>query len=251
MGALLLGFTLPEAAATGIIGGADGPTAIFLSSKLAPHLQGAIAVAAYSYMALVPIIQPPIMRVLTTDAEKKIRMGKLRDVSKFERLLFPLVSVYICSLVVPDATALLAMLMLGNFLRECGVTERLSKAAQNEIINIVSIFLGFTVGLQMNAQSFLDGKTLGIVVLGCVAFMISTAAGVIMAKIMNLFVKDKINPFIGAAGVSAVPMAARVAHNEGRKYDKNNYLLMHAMGPNVAGVIGTAVAAGYFLATLK
>ncbi|OQB89992.1 MAG: Glutaconyl-CoA decarboxylase subunit beta [Verrucomicrobia bacterium ADurb.Bin122] len=252
MGALLLGFTSKEAASIGIIGGADGPTSIFLTNKLAPHLLGAVAVAAYSYMSLVPLIQPPIMRWLTTPAERKIRMKSLRKVSRLEKLIFALVVMVICILMVPDASALIAMLMLGNFLRECGVTERLVHASQNEIINVLTIFLGTSVGLTMAGESFLAPATLKIIVLGVVAFGCSTAAGVLFAKLMNkLSPKNPINPLIGSAGVSAVPMAARVSHNEGQRADPQNYLLMHAMGPNVAGVIGTAVAAGYFIATLK
>ena len=252
MGALLLGFTSKEAASIGIIGGADGPTSIFLTNKLAPHLLGAVAVAAYSYMSLVPLIQPPIMRWLTTPAERRIRMKSLRKVSRLEKLIFALVVMVICILMVPDASALIAMLMLGNFLRECGVTERLVHASQNEIINVLTIFLGTSVGLTMAGESFLAPATLKIIVLGVVAFGCSTAAGVLFAKLMNkLSPKNPINPLIGSAGVSAVPMAARVSHNEGQRADPQNYLLMHAMGPNVAGVIGTAVAAGYFIATLK
>lgn len=251
MGASLLGFTAKQSAAIGIIGGADGPTAIFLANKLAPELLGAIAVAAYSYMALVPLIQPPIMRLLTTDKERRIRMKSLRKVSKLEKLLFAVLVMVICILLVPDASALIAMLMLGNFLRECAVTERLVKSAQNEIINVLTIFLGTSVGITMAAESFLAPATLKIIVLGVVAFGFSTAAGVLAAKLMNkLSPGTPINPLIGSAGVSAVPMAARVSHTEGQKYDKDNYLLMPAMGPNVAGVIGTAVAAGYFLSTL-
>lgn len=251
MGANLLGFTSKQSASIGIIGGADGPTAIFLTNKLAPELLGAVAVAAYSYMSLVPLIQPPIMRLLTTDKERKIRMKSLRKVSKLEKLIFALVVMVICILLVPDASALIAMLMLGNFLRECAVTERLVKAAQNEIINVLTIFLGTAVGITMAADSFLAPATLKIIVLGVVAFGFSTAGGVLAAKVMNwLSPKNPVNPLIGSAGVSAVPMAARVSHVEGQKYDSGNYLLMHAMGPNVAGVIGTAVAAGYFLATL-
>jgi oxaloacetate decarboxylase beta subunit len=250
-GATLLGFTSKQAASIGIIGGADGPTAIFLSNKLAPELLGAVAVAAYSYMALVPLIQPPIMRALTTEKERRIRMRSLRKVSRLEKLLFALGVTVVCILLVPDASALIAMLMLGNFLRECGVTERLVKSAQNEIINVLTILLGTSVGLTMRAESFLAPSTLKIIVLGVVAFGCSTAAGVIAAKILNkLSPKTPINPLIGAAGVSAVPMAARVAHNEGQRADPGNYLLMPAMGPNVAGVIGTAVAAGYFISAL-
>ncbi len=251
MGASLLGFTSKQAASIGIIGGADGPTAIFLTNKLAPELLGAVAVAAYSYMSLVPLIQPPIMRLLTTGKERRIRMRSLRKVSKLEKLIFAVVVMVICILLVPDAAALLAMLMLGNFLRECGVTERLVKASQNEIINVLTIFLGTSVGITMSAASFLALETLKIIVLGVIAFGFSTASGVLVAKLMNvLSPNNPVNPLIGSAGVSAVPMAARVSHMEGQKYDAGNYLLMHAMGPNVAGVIGTAVAAGYFLSTL-
>ena len=251
IGANLLGFTSKQAASIGIIGGADGPTAIFLCNKLAPELLGAVAVAAYSYMSLVPLIQPPIMRLLTTKKERLIRMQSLRPVSKTEKLVFALVVMTICVLLVPDASALIAMLMLGNFLRECGVTERLVKSCQNEIINILTIFLGTSVGLTMRADSFLAPATLKIIVLGVVAFGFSTAGGVIGGKIMNwLSPHNPVNPLIGSAGVSAVPMAARVSHNEAQRYDRNNYLVMHAMGPNVAGVIGTAVAAGYFLSAL-
>ena len=248
LGAAALGFTTYQAAAIGIIGGADGPTSIFLANKLAPELLAPIAVAAYSYMALVPLIQPPIMRALTTPAERAIRMRSLRPVSRTEKLIFALAVTVLVILLVPAASALIGMLMLGNFLRECGVTERLSKAAQNEIINIVTIFLGASVGISMTGERFLQVETLKILVLGIIAFAISTASGVLMAKLMNVFSKEKINPLIGSAGVSAVPMAARVSHNEGQRADPNNYLLMHAMGPNVAGVIGTAVVAGYFIA---
>lgn len=251
MGAGFLGFTSKQAASIGIIGGADGPTAIFLTNKLAPELLGAVAVAAYSYMSLVPLIQPPIMRLLTTHKERRIRMQSLRPVSKLEKMIFALVVMVICILLVPDASALIAMLMLGNFLRECAVTERLVKAAQNEIINVLTIFLGTSVGITMGAESFLAPDTLKIIVLGVIAFGFSTAGGVLVAKLMNVMSpRNPVNPLIGSAGVSAVPMAARVSHVEGQKYDKDNYLLMHAMGPNVAGVIGTAVAAGYFLSTL-
>lgn len=251
MGAGFLGFTSKQAASIGIIGGADGPTAIFLTNKLAPELLGAVAVAAYSYMSLVPLIQPPIMRLLTTHKERRIRMKSLRPVSKLEKMIFALVVMVICILLVPDASALIAMLMLGNFLRECAVTERLVKAAQNEIINVLTIFLGTSVGITMAAESFLAPETLKIIVLGVIAFGFSTAGGVLVAKLMNVMSpRNPVNPLIGSAGVSAVPMAARVSHVEGQKYDKDNYLLMHAMGPNVAGVIGTAVAAGYFLSTL-
>lgn len=251
MGAIALGFTPDQAASIGIIGGADGPTSIFLSNKLAPELLAPIAVAAYSYMALVPLIQPPIMRALTTDHERRIRMRSLRQVSKGEKLVFAMMVTGLCIILVPAAAALIGMLMLGNFIRECGVTERLNKAAQNEIINIVTIFLGTSVGITMTGERFLQAGTLKILALGVVAFGISTAAGVLMAKCMNIFSrKNPINPLIGSAGVSAVPMAARVSQVEGQKYDPGNFLLMHAMGPNVAGVIGTAVVAGYFIARL-
>jgi len=251
IGSLLFGFTANQAASIGIIGGADGPTAIFLSNKLAPELLGAIAVAAYSYMALVPMIQPPIMRLLTTKHERRIKMKKLREVSKLEKLIFVMLVTVVCILLVPDASPLIGMLMLGNFLRECGVTQRLMGAAQNEIINVVTIFLGTSVGLTMQGARFLQAETIKIILLGVVAFSVSTAAGVLAAKLMNVFSrKNPINPLIGSAGVSAVPMAARVSQVEGQKADPNNFLLMHAMGPNVAGVIGTAVIAGYFIATL-
>ncbi|MCF8480998.1 MAG: sodium ion-translocating decarboxylase subunit beta [Rhodospirillum sp.] len=249
LGAILIGFTPMEAGAIGIIGGADGPTSIFLANKLAPHLLAPIAVAAYSYMALVPLIQPPIMRVLTTDAERKIRMRSLRKVSRLEKLIFATMVTVVVILLVPAASALIGMLMLGNFLRESEVTERLTKAAQNEIINVVTIFLGTSVGITMTGERFLNLDTLKILSLGVIAFGIATASGVLMAKVMNLFLKDnKINPLIGSAGVSAVPMAARVSQVEGQRADPGNFLLMHAMGPNVAGVIGTAVVAGYFIA---
>ena len=249
VGAIWLGFTTPEAASIGIIGGADGPTSIFLANKLAPDLLAPIAVSAYSYMALVPLIQPPIMRALTTQQERRIRMRSLRQVSKHEKLIFGLVVTVLCILLVPAASALIGMLMLGNFLRECGVVERLSKAAQNEIINVVTIFLGAAVGITMTGERFIQVETLMILALGVIAFGFSTAAGVIMAKIMNLFSrKNPINPLIGSAGVSAVPMAARVSQVEGQRADPDNFLLMHAMGPNVAGVIGTAVVAGFFIA---
>ncbi len=251
-GALLMNFTSREAASIGIIGGADGPTSIFVCNKLAPHLLGAVAVAAYSYMSLVPLIQPPVMRLLTTKAERLIRMKSLRKVSRLEKLIFAVVVMVVCILIVPDAAALIAMLMLGNFLRECGVVERLLLSAQNEIINILTIFLGTSVGLTMAGTSFLAWGTIKIIILGVVAFEFSTAAGVLFAKLMNkLSPSNPINPLIGSAGVSAVPMAARVSHLEGQRADPSNYLLMHAMGPNVAGVIGTAVAAGYFISTLK
>lgn len=251
LGAIAIGFTPEQAASIGIIGGADGPTSIFLANKLAPELLAAIAVAAYSYMALVPLIQPPIMRALTTKEERRIRMRSLRKVSRLEKILFAGMVTVACVLLVPAVSALIGMLMLGNLLRESGVTERLSKAAQNEVINVVTIFLGTSVGITMTGERFLRGETLAILALGVVAFGVSTAAGVLMAKLMNLFSKEKINPLIGSAGVSAVPMAARVSQVEGQKADPQNFLLMHAMGPNVAGVIGTAVVAGYFLAMLK
>jgi carboxybiotin decarboxylase len=250
IGAVMLGFDLPESASIGIIGGADGPTSIFLTNKLAPHLLGPVAVAAYTYMSLVPLIQPPIMRALTTDAERRIRMHTLRRVSRLEKLLFAVLVMCVCTLLVPDASALIFMLFLGNFLRESGVVERLSQAAQNEIINITTIFLGTSVGITMTADRFLDWGTIKIITLGVAAFSVSTAAGVLMAKAMNLFSRHKINPLIGSAGVSAVPMAARVSQVEGQKYDPRNYLLMHAMGPNVAGVIGTALVAGYFISSV-
>jgi sodium ion-translocating decarboxylase beta subunit len=241
-------FSIQDASAIGIIGGADGPTAIFLAGKLAPDLLGAIAVAAYSYMALVPIIQPPIMRLLTTKKERQIVMKQLRPVRQIEKILFPLVVLLLCVLLLPSATPLVGMLMVGNLFRECGVVERLSKTAGNELINIVTILLGLGVGSKLAADKFLKAETLGILALGLVAFAIGTASGVILAKIMNKVCKDKINPLIGSAGVSAVPMAARVSNRVGMEENPQNYLLMHAMGPNVAGVIGSAVAAGVLLA---
>lgn len=250
IGAMAFGFHSGEAASVAIIGGADGPTAIFLSSKLAPHLLPAVAVAAYSYMALVPLIQPPIMRGLTSMRERKIRMKSLRPVSKLEKLIFSLLVTVFCILLVPAASPLIGMLMLGNFLRECAVTERLVKSAQNEVINVVTILLGTSVGITMTGERFLRGETLLIIGLGVVAFAFSTVGGVVMAKLLNLFLREKINPLIGSAGVSAVPMAARVSQVEGLRADPNNHLLMHAMGPNVAGVIGTAVIAGYYIATI-
>ena len=250
LGATALGFTAKEAGSIGIIGGADGPTAIFTTVHLAPHLLGPIAVAAYSYMSLVPLIQPPIMRLLTTRKERRIEMKELRPVSRREKILFPILVTIFCSMLVPPAAALIVMLMFGNLLREVGIAERLVKTAQNELINIVTIFLGLSVGITMDA-SFLNVKTLGIIVLGACAFAFATAAGVMLAKFMNLFTRDKINPLIGSAGVSAVPMAARVSHNVGQEENPQNYLLMHAMGPNVAGVIGTAVAAGVLISILK
>ncbi|MBK1722463.1 sodium ion-translocating decarboxylase subunit beta [Thiocystis violacea] len=241
-------FTLQDASAIAIIGGADGPTAIFLASRLAPDLLGAIAVAAYSYMALVPIIQPPIMRALTTKEERAVVMQQLRPVSRLERILFPFVVLILCALLLPSAAPLIGMLMFGNLLREAGVVERLSRAAQNEIINIVTIMLGLAVGSKLSSEKFLAMETLGILLLGALAFCIGTAAGVIMGKIMYRVTGGKVNPLIGAAGVSAVPMAARVVNKVGLEEDHHNFLLMHAMGPNVAGVIGSAVAAGILLA---
>lgn len=251
-GAWFLGFSPQEAASIGIIGGADGPTSIFTASKLAPDLVGPIAVAAYSYMALVPLIQPPIMRALTTAKERKIRMQSLRSVSRLERLAFAFATLVLCILIVPSSSALIGMLMLGNVLRESRVVERLSKAAQHELINLVTIFLGSCVGITMSGESFLLPRTLKIIGMGVVAFGVATAGGVLMAKLMNLFSPNRpINPLIGSAGVSAVPMAARVSQVEGQRADPQNFLLMHAMGPNVAGVIGTAVVAGYFIARLS
>lgn len=245
------GFTLGEAASIGIIGGADGPTSIFTANKLAKHLIGPIAVAAYTYMALVPLIQPPIMRLMTTAKERTIRMKSLRKVSKLERIVFSLMVMVVCILVVPDASALIIMLMLGNLMKESGVVERLVKTAQNELMNIVTIFLGTSVGLTMASDIFLRPQTLAIIGMGVVAFGFSTMGGLLLAKIMNvLSPKNPVNPLIGSAGVSAVPMAARVSQVEGAKYDPQNFLLMHAMGPNVAGVIGTAVCAGYMISRL-
>ena len=248
IGATLLGFTGPEASSIGIIGGADGPTAIYTTSHLAPHLLGPIAVAAYSYMALVPVIQPPIMKALTTDKERKIKMKQLRPVSKTEKILFPIIVTIFVSFLVPSAASLVGCLMLGNLMRECGVVERLSKTVQNELMNIVTIFLGVSVGATATAATFLSWQTLGILLLGIVAFGFGTAGGVLLAKVMNIFSKEKVNPLIGSAGVSAVPMAARVSQVVAQKYDPSNFLLMHAMGPNVSGVIGSAVAAGVLLA---
>ena len=252
LGAYALGFAPNECGSIGIIGGADGPTSIFLTARLAPELLGPIAIAAYSYMALVPVIQPPIMRALTTDAERKIRMSQLRQVSKTEKILFPIIIAVVISLLLPSAAPLVGCLMLGNLMKECGVVDRLSKTVQNELMNIVVIFLGISVGATATAASFLNFKTLGILVLGILAFSCGTAGGVLLAKLMNLFAKEgkKINPLIGSAGVSAVPMAARVSQTVGQEYDKSNFLLMHAMGPNVAGVVGSAVAAGILLAFL-
>ena len=249
-GARLIGFDAAEAASIGIIGGADGPTAIFLTSQLAPHLLGPIAVAAYSYMALVPVIQPPIMRLLTTKEERNIVMKQVRSVSKKEKIIFPIMVATIVSLLLPDAAALIGCLMLGNLLKECGVVERLSKTVQNELMNICTIFLGITVGATATADTFLSWGTIGILVMGICAFAFGSAGGVLLAKFMNLFLKNKINPLIGSAGVSAVPMAARVSQTVGQEENSSNYLLMHAMGPNVAGVIGSAVAAGIMLSML-
>ena len=246
-GALLLGFTPQEAAAIGIIGGADGPTAIYVTKTLAPKLLPAIAIAAYSYMALIPMIQPPFMKLLTTEKERKIKMTALRPVSKVEKILFPIVVTVVVGLIIPDAASLIGCLMFGNLLNACGVTDRLSKTAQNELMNIVTIFLGISVGATATANNFLQPTTLFIIALGLIAFTVSTCGGLITAKIMCWITKGKINPLIGSAGVSAVPMAARVAQQVGQKEDPSNFLLMHAMGPNVAGVIGSAVAAGVFL----
>ena len=248
VGCRLFGFTERQASSIGIIGGADGPTAIFVTSRLAPELLGPIAVAAYSYMALVPVIQPPIMRVLTTKAEREIVMRPLREVSKREKILFPIVVTVFVALLVPSAGPLIACLMLGNLFKESGVVERLNKTAQNELMNIVTIFLGVSVGATATASTFLAWETIKIMCMGVVAFGFGTAGGVLLAKLMNLFLKEKINPLIGSAGVSAVPMAARVSQVEGQKANPANFLLMHAMGPNVAGVIGSAIAAGVLMA---
>jgi oxaloacetate decarboxylase beta subunit len=250
LSAWALGFTPPESAAIGIIGGADGPTSIYLSVKLAPHLLGPIAVSAYSYMALVPLIQPPIMKLLTTPEERAIRMEARFDVPRTLRIAFPIIVTVLGALIVPAATALIGLLMFGNLLRECGVTERLTRSAQNELINLITILLGLSVGVTMSGETFLQWQTVKILGLGCVAFAISTAGGVLLGKLMARLPGSPVNPLIGAAGVSAVPMAARVAHVVGQEADPDNYLLMHAMGPNVAGVIGTAVAAGALLAML-
>lgn len=249
--ALCLGFSLPEAGAIGIIGGADGPTSIFVTSRLAEHLLPAIAVAAYSYMALVPVIQPPIMRALTTKEERMIQMKQLREVSKREKIVFPLVVLLLCAILLPDACPLVGMLTFGNLCKECGVVDRLSDTMQNALINIITIFLGLAVGSKLSADHFLTLETLKILVLGIIAFSLATAGGVLMAKLMNLCSKEKINPLIGSAGVSAVPMAARVSNKVGLEENPQNFLLMHAMGPNVAGVIGSAVAAGVLLALCK
>ncbi len=250
LGALALGFTYKEAGSIGIIGGADGPTSIYLTSKLAPALLGPIAVAAYSYMALVPVIQPPIMKALTTKKERCIKMRQLRSVSKQEKIVFPILVTVVVSFILPSAAPLIGCLMFGNLLRECGVTERLNKTVQNELMNITTIFLGISVGATTVASNFLNMQTLKILIIGILAFSVGSAGGVLFAKLINLFSKNKINPLIGSAGVSAVPMAARVSQSVGQEADPSNFLLMHAMGPNVAGVIGSAVAAGLLLAFL-
>ena len=242
-------YNLMEASAIAIIGGADGPTSIYVSGKLAPHMMAVIAVAAYSYMALVPMIQPPIMKALTTDKERHIKMDQARPVSKIEKILFPMLLLCLTILLLPPAAPLIGMLAFGNFVKQCGVVERISKTMENELMNIVSILLSLGVGSQMTPEKIMNSKSLGIILLGLVAFCVATAGGLLMAKIMNLFLKKKINPLIGSAGVSAVPMAARVANKVGMEYDPSNFLLMHAMGPNVSGVIGTAIAAGVFIAT--
>jgi len=247
IGAVLLQYTFKEAASIGIIGGADGPTAIFLTSKLAPHLLGPVAIAAYSYMALVPIIQPPIMRLLTTQKEREVVMEQLRPVSKLERVIFPIFVTILVSFLIPDAAPLVGMLMFGNLLKESGVVDRISNTAKNELINIITIFLGVSVGATASAQNFLNPKTLGIIVLGLIAFSVGTAGGVLFGKLMYWTSGGKVNPLIGSAGVSAVPMAARVSQKVGQQANPGNFLLMHAMGPNVAGVIGSAIAAGVLL----
>ncbi|MCB5259794.1 MAG: sodium ion-translocating decarboxylase subunit beta [Candidatus Cloacimonetes bacterium] len=247
MGSILLGFTILEAASIGIIGGADGPTSIFLASKMAPHLLGSIALAAYSYMALVPVIQPPIMRLLTTKKERVIRMKALRVVTKKEKIFFPIVAFIVTSFIAPGSVVLLAMLFLGNLLKECGVTDRLAISARSVLIDVVTVLIGLTVGAKTTAAVFLTPNTIKIFILGAASFCVATAAGIIFAKVINLISKNKINPLIGAAGVSAVPASARVAQMIGQQYDKANYLLMHAMAPNVAGVVGSAVAAGVLL----
>ncbi len=251
IGALALGFTPQEAGSIGIIGGADGPTAIFVTSKLSPNLLGPIAVAAYSYMALIPFIQKPIMRLLTTKKERLVRMKELRTVSKTEKIIFPVLVTTVVSLLLPDAAPLVGMLMLGNLMKESGVVDRICKTSQNELMNIITIFLGTTVGATTNAATFLNLKTLGIVLMGLVAFCISTACGILFGKLMYVITKGQVNPLIGSAGVSAVPMAARVSQAVGQEEDPGNFLLMHAMGPNVAGVIGSAVAAGVLLQMLQ
>jgi len=251
VGAIKLGFAPNEAGSIAIIGGADGPTAIFVTSMLAPAMLGTIAVAAYSYMALVPVIQPPIMKMLTTKKERAVVMGNLRPVSKLEKILFPIMVTVVVSLLLPDAASLVGMLMLGNLLKESGRTERIAKAAQNELMNIITIMLGISVGATTSAASFLNWNTIKIVILGLIAFMLGTACGVLFGKLMYIFTKGKINPLIGSAGVSAVPMAARVSQKVGQKENPSNFLLMHAMGPNVSGVIGSAVAAGILLTLLR
>ena len=250
IGAMMMGFTIQQAAGIGIIGGADGPTAIYLCAKLAKDILPAVAVAAYSYMSLVPLIQPPVIKLFTTKADRSIRMEQLRPVSRTERVLFPIISTIACGLILPPAVPLIGMLMFGNLLRECGCTERLSQAAQNEVLNATTIFLGISVGATMMADTFLRVETIKIIVLGLVAFIFSTAGGVIFGQVMKVFTKGRINPIIGAAGVSAVPMAARVCQKVVQKEFPGSYILMHAMGPNVAGVIGTAVAAGAMLTLL-
>ncbi len=251
IGTLFVGFTLKEAASVGIIGGADGPTTIYLTAKLAPHLLGANALAAYSYMAMVPLIQPPIMRMLTTPEQRKIKMRQLRPVSQREKLLFPLIGVTLIVLLIPAVAPLMGMFMFGNLMRECGVVKRLSDTAQNALMNIVTIFLGVSVGATMQADVFLSWKPLMIFAFGLVDFTICTAGGILTVHIMNIFLKEKMNPLIGSAGVSAVPMSARVTHSEGLKADPDNWLIMHAMGPNLAGVIGSAAAAGMFIAMFQ
>ena len=242
-------YNMLQASAIAIIGGADGPTSIYVSGKLAPEMMAVIAVAAYSYMALVPMIQPPIMKLLTTEKERKIKMNQLRYVSKTEKIVFPLLLLVLTILLLPSAAPLIGMLAFGNFVKQCGVVDRLSKTMENELLNIVSILLSLGVGSQMTPEKIINGNSLGIIALGLLAFAVATAGGLLMAKLMNLFLKEKINPLIGSAGVSAVPMAARVSNKVGLEYDPSNFLLMHAMGPNVSGVIGTAIAAGVFIAT--
>jgi len=251
VGTLFAGFTLKEAASVGIIGGADGPTTIYLTAKIAPHLLGANALAAYSYMAMVPLIQPPIMRLFTTPEQRKIRMRQLRPVSQREKLLFPLIGVTLIVLLIPAVAPLMGMFMFGNLMRECGVVKRLSDTAQNALMNIVTIFLGLSVGATMQADVFLSWKPLMIFCFGLVDFAVCTAGGILTVHIMNMFLKEKMNPLIGSAGVSAVPMSARVSHSEGLKADPDNWLIMHAMGPNLAGVIGSAAAAGMFIAMFQ
>jgi sodium ion-translocating decarboxylase beta subunit len=250
-GAILFGFSVKEAASIGIIGGADGPTTIYLASALAPHMIGMVAVAAYSYMSMVPLIQPPIMRLLTTEKERKIRMKQLRPVSRLEKILYPILATIVICLITPQAAPLMGLFMIGNLFRECKVVDRLMKTSQGELLNIVTIILGLAVGSTMKADEFLKPQPIFIFILGLVAFAFSTAGGILLAKFMNIFLKEKINPLIGSAGVSAVPMSARVSQRIGLEADPKNHLLMHAMGPNVAGVIGTAVAAGMFLSLLK